>query len=197
MRGRAVRTLELSGGGEPAARLTRCAGSWLAQAPTTAEQQRIAKAAQALRGQRKLALEFYRDPQATDAYCIELFRGEEFAVLHFADELIERMLARVGEPPVVSEGEEAAFSDYLRQGVLAVAMPDIRRTLAAQLRRFLPRYSEAERWREAVAVDYSAFRTSLGNEVTPFLAQMALAGLADYYDSHEEANSDEQEPRSP
>jgi hypothetical protein len=51
----------------------------------------------------------------------------------------------------------------------------------------LPQFTEAERWREAVAIDYSAFRTSLGNEVTPYLAQMALAGLADYYDEREDA----------
>ena len=67
-----------------------------------------------------------------------------------------------------------------------MAQPNTRRLLAAQLRRYLPRYVEAGQWREAVAIDYSAFRTALGNEVTPFLAQITLAGLADYYDTHDE-----------
>src|SRR5690606_25247870 len=101
-------------------------------------------------------------------------------------ELVEKMIAKVGEPPVVDEGEEAIFSDYLRRAVLSVAVPNTRRLLAAQLRRYLPGYVEREQWKEAVAIDYSAFRTSLGEEVTPFLAQMALAGLADYYETHEE-----------
>ncbi|HMQ34514.1 MAG TPA: hypothetical protein PKD53_27505, partial [Chloroflexaceae bacterium] len=114
-----------------------------------------------------------------------------FQPLHFADELVELMIARRGEPPVVGEGEGEIFSNYLRDAVLAVALPNTRRFLAAQLRRTLPAYVEAGQWREAVAVDYSAFRTSLGNEVTPFLAQMALAGLAAYYEAHEEDEEDE------
>ena len=186
MRGRSVRKTNLAGGGESAARLTRCAGTWLERVPDEAEQRRIAEAARQLREQRKLAVEFHRDPQAADAFCIELFRGPEFAPLHFSDELVGRMIAAEGEPPVVEEENQAAFSDYLRRAVLRVALPDTRRQLAAQLRRLLPEMVEAGRWREAIAIDYSAFRTSLGNEVTPFLAQMALAGLADYYDTVEE-----------
>lgn len=186
MRGRSVRKTQLAGGGTAAARLTRCAGTWLEQAPDEAEQRRIAEAARQLREQRRLAVEFHQNPQAADAYCIELLRGPEFAPLHFADELVERMIAKQGEPPVVGEDEQDQFSDYLRRAVLAVALPETRRLLAAQLRRLLPQFAEAGRWREAVAIDYSAFRTSLGNEVTPYLAQMALAGLADYYEAHEE-----------
>lgn len=186
MRGRSVRKTELAGGGASATRLTRCAGSWLEQAPDEAEQGRIAEAARQLREQRRLALEFYQNQQAADAYCIELLRGPEFAPLHFADALVERMIGQEGEPPVVGADEQDQFSDYLRRAVLAVATPDTRRQLAAQLRRLLPQLTAAGRWRDAVALDYSAFRTSLGNEVTPFLAQMALAGLADYYDAHED-----------
>lgn len=186
MRGRSVRKTDLAGGGPRAARLTRCAGTWLEREPDAAEQRRIEEAARQLREQRRLAIEFHQNPQQADAYCIELFRGVEFAPLHFSDELVEKIIARNGEPPVVGEEEQAQFSNYLRRAVLTVASPDMRRTLAAQLRRTLPGLVEARRWRDAVAVDYSAFRTSLGNEVTPFLAQMALAGLADYYDAREE-----------
>lgn len=186
MRGRSVRKAERSGGGADAARITRCAGTWLEQEPDTAEQQRIAEAQRLLREQRTAAAELHRDAEAANAFCIELFRSPTYAPLHLSDQLVEQIVARVGEPPVVAEGDEAQFSDYLRSAVLAVALPNTRRLLAAQLRRFLPQYVEAGQWREAAAVDHSAFRTSLGNEVTPFLAQMALAGLADYYDAHDD-----------
>jgi hypothetical protein len=169
------------------AALTRCRGTWLEHAPDEAEQARVNRAARQLREQRRIAIEFHNNPEAANAYCIELFRAPEFNALHFDTLLIERMLSRVGEPPIVTDENTEAFSEYLRQAVLSVAYPDVRRSLASQLRRLLPQFTEAGRWREAVAIDYSAFRTSLGNEVTPFLAQMALAGLADYYDEHEEA----------
>lgn len=185
MRGRSVRKTDLAGGGR-AARLTRCAGTWLDQEPDSAEIARIDAAGRTIREQRRLSIEFHRDPAAANAFCVELFRTADFAPLHFSDELVARMIASVGEPPVVGEGEESQFSDYLRDAVLSVAHPDTRRFLSIQLRRLLPKYAEAGQWREAIAIDYSAFRTSLGNEVTPFLAQMALAGLADYYDSREE-----------
>lgn len=186
MRGRSVRTAERAGGGEGATRITRCAGTWLERQPDEAEQRRIAEAARLLKEQRAVAVEFHRDPDAANEYCLELFRGEAFQPLHLADELVELMIARKGEPPIVGEGEGEIFSNYLRDAVLAVALPNTRRFLAAQLRRLLPQYVEAGQWRAAVAIDYSAFRTSLGNEVTPFLAQMALAGMAAYYETHEE-----------
>ncbi|NJN15942.1 MAG: hypothetical protein HC822_06455 [Oscillochloris sp.] len=186
MRGRSVRKTSLSGGGSEAVRLTRCAGTWLEHEPDPSEQQRIADAARRLREQRRIALELYRDPKALDVFCIELFRSEAFIPLHFSDALIEQIITIVGEPPVVDDDDQEIFSGYLRQAVLAVAVPNTRRTFAAQLRRMLPQYAEAEQWREAIAIDYNAFRTSLGNEVSPFLAQMALAGLADYYDAREE-----------
>lgn len=186
MRGHSVRTADRAGGGEEATRLTRCAGTWLAEPPDPAEQERIAEASRRVQQQRAVAAEFYRDMEAASEFCIKLFRGEEFAPLHFSDELVEQMIARVGKPPLVESDQEHLFADYLRRAVLSVASPNVRRLLAAQLRRYLPRYVEAERWKEAVAIDFNAFRTSLGNEVSPFLAQMALAGLADYYETHDD-----------
>jgi hypothetical protein len=168
------------------ASLTRCKGTWLAQAPDAAEQALVAQASRQLREHRRIAIEFHTNPEAANAYCIELFRGPEFSPLHFDALLIERMLERVGEPPIVEDDNQAAFSDYLRDAVISVAYPDVRRALASQLRRLLPTFTQTNRWREAIAIDYSAFRTSLGNEVTPYLAQMALAGLADYYDERDD-----------
>jgi hypothetical protein len=189
MRGRSVRKAALGGGGSEATRITRCAGTWLEQEPDAAEQRRMAEAQRLLSQQRAASAELHRDAEAANAFCIELFRGEQFTPLHLSDELVAQMIRKAGEPPVVGEGEEAIFSDYLRQAVLSVALPNTRRLLAAQLRRYLPGYVEQGQWREAAAIDYSAFRTALGNEVTPFLAQMALAGLADYYETHEEEDA--------
>jgi hypothetical protein len=165
--------------------LTRCTGTWLAQPPDDAEQGRIATSARQLLTKRPLALELYRDEAALNAFCIEVFRSAEFAPLHFGPLLISKMIAQIGEPPVVEDDQSEIFSDYLRRAVLSVAVPNTRRFLAGQLRRLMPAYTEQGRWREAITIDYSAFRTSLGNEVTPYLAQMALAGLADYYDEQD------------
>lgn len=191
MPSKSVRTSDRSGGGSEAARLTRCAGSWLEREPDDAELARIAEASRQLKDQRAVSVAFHQDPEVANSFCLELFRGESFKLLHFSDELVEAMIARKGEPPLVEEGEEEQFSNYLRDAVLAVALPNTRRSLAAQLRRYLPQYTEAGRWKEAIAIDYSAFRTSLGSEVTPFLAQMAIAGMAAYYETHEEPEEEE------
>lgn len=196
MRGRSVRTSERAGGGEGAARITRCAGTWLERQPDEAEQARIAAASRQIKEQRAVAVAFYKDPDQANTFCLELFRSEEFRPLVLSDELVEQMIANKGEPPVVDEAESELFSSYLRDAVLVVALPNTRRFLAAQLRRLLPQYVAAGRWKEAVAIDYSSFRTALGNEVTPFLAQMALAGLAAYYETHEEEVGGE-EPEAP
>jgi hypothetical protein len=169
-----------------AARLTRCAGTWLELPPDEAEQKRILDAAREVKSQRAIALELYRDPVATNSFSIELFRNPEFAPLHFSDMLVAKILEKVGEPPVVEEEDSLEFSAYLRDAVLAVALPNPRRALAGQLRRMLPQFVAAKQWRAAVAIDYNAFRTALGHEVSPFLAQMALAGLAHWYEVHEE-----------
>jgi hypothetical protein len=189
MRGRSVRTVERSGGGDGAVQLTRCGGTWLEHEPDVAEQQRILEAGRLLKEQRALAIAFYRDPEAANTFCIELFRQERFAPLHFSDTMVQAMIAQKGEPPIVAEGEEERFSAYLRDAVLAVAFPNMRRMLATQLRRMLPHYVATGQWREAIAIDYSAFRTALGNEVTPFLAQMALAGMATYYETIDEGEA--------
>ena len=59
----------------------------------------------------------------------------------------------------------------------------MRSALAGQLRRLLPQFVEADRLKDALAIDYNAFRTALGNEVSPFLVQMTLQGLARYYEA--------------
>lgn len=172
--------------------LTLCEGTWLEQPATAEEQQRIDAAFKVLREQRKLAVDFYQDPNMANVFSIELFRDEAFKPMELEDWLIEKMIAEHGEPPIIEEGDEETFSNYLRDAILSIATSRVRTALAAQLRRYLPRYVDAGQWKEAVAIDYNAFRTALGNEVSPFLVQMALAGFARYYDAYEaEGEADE------
>jgi hypothetical protein len=168
-----------------AATLTRCEGTWLALPPDTAEKQRIDAALQAVREQRKLAIAFYQDPRQAKIFSLELFRDDAFAPLHLNDALIEQILNAVGEPPVVHDPEDDTFATYMRHAVLSIATARVRSALAGQLRRFLPDYVEAEAWQKAIATDNNAFRTALGNEVSPFLVQMTLGGLARWYEQHE------------
>ncbi len=163
------------------AQWTTCAGTWLAQPADLAEREAIDRAAQALKEQRKLALEFYRDPLAAKQFGLELFSQPAFTPLHLSDALIEKLIANVGEPPIVESPDDPAFANYLRTGVLSIANSKVRRHLAHQLRRFLPQFVQAEQWTAAIAIDNNAFRTSLGNEASPFLVQMTLRGLARYY----------------
>jgi hypothetical protein len=170
---------------EYAAALTRCAGTWLAAPPDAAEQERIAAAGKALREQRRRAVEFHQDPNAATLFSINLFRDAAFAPLHLERRLIAQMIAAQGEPPEVADPDDPAFVQYLRQAILSIAHAQLRKALAAQLRRYLPRYVAAEDWQAAIALDHNAFRTALGNEVSPFLLQMTLEGLARYYEEIE------------
>jgi hypothetical protein len=168
-----------------AASLTACARSWLEHAPDADEYQRIEHACQEVRQQRKIAVEFHKDPRSAKIFSLELFQRQEFQPLYLSDRLIEQILSTVGEPPVVEDQANPAFANYMRRAVLSIATSQVRRHMAGQLRRFLPGYVSAGQWKEAVAIDYNAFRTALGNEVSPFMVQMTLGGLTRWYEQHD------------
>jgi hypothetical protein len=175
---------------EYAASLTTCEGTWLERRPDLAEQQRVAAAISRLHQERAAILEFKRDEQAVNLYSLELFRGSDFAPLHLDAWVIEQMIAAIGEPPIVESQDDPAFADYLRRAVLAVVGSRTRSALAGQLRRLLPQYVDAGSLKDAMAIDYNAFRTALGNEVSPFLVQMTLQGLARYYEALDDDEDD-------
>jgi hypothetical protein len=167
------------------ASLTHCAGTWLAHAPDTAEQQRIDAAQANLRQHRRLTVEFHQDPLEARRRSLELFRDPAFAPLHLADHLIEQIVAAVGEPPVVEDQNDPTFATYLGRAVLSIASSRVRRDMATQLRRFLPLYTSKGCWKETIAIDHNAFRTVFGHEATPFLVQMTFGGLLRWYEQHE------------
>jgi hypothetical protein len=178
------------------AALTACEGTWLERPPTPEEAARIAEAQHALGKHRKEAAELSADEQALHRLSLEVFRDPRFAPLHFDDWMIEQVLDRFGEPPVVEDEADTAFSDYLRVAVQAIASSRVRRAMSAQLRRFLPAYVEAGQIREALAIDYNAYLTVMSDANTPLLVQMLVGGLSRWYDEHEEEEAAAEQPAS-
>jgi hypothetical protein len=168
------------------ASLTASEGTWLEKPPMPEEQKRIDAAYQVLKQHRRLADELAADNEAANRFSIELFRMPVFAPLQFEDWLIESLLDRNGEPPVVEDENDPAFSDWLRAAVLDIASSRVRRSMADQVRRFLPMFVENEQYKEALAIDYNAYLTVMSDAVTPLLAQMLVGGLSRWYDEHDE-----------
>lgn len=177
---------------EYAAALTTCEGTWLEKRPDADEQRRISDAARVLMLEHlPIINDFKRNTELANLYSLELFRDPMFQPLHLEDWLVEQILNAVGEPPVVEDQSDPTFAAYLQSAVLSISTARMRSSLAGQLRRFLPQLVEAGRFKDAVAVDYNAFRTSLGNEVSPFLVQTTLQSLARWYEEHEEEDEEE------
>ena len=176
------------------AALTACEGTFLERPPTADELRRIDTAFQELKKHRAAADAFAADPEAANRASIELFRSPLFAPLQFEDWVVELLLDKHGEPPVVEDDSDPAFSDWLRAAVLDMATSRVRRAMAEQVRRFLPTYTEAGQINEALAIEYNAYLTVMSEAVTPLLAQMLVGALARWYDEHEE---DEEQIASP
>jgi hypothetical protein len=168
------------------AALTTSEGAFLERPPTAEELQHIDAAFQELKKHRAAADTFAADPEAANRFGIELFRSPLFAPLQFEDWVVESLLDKHGEPPVVEDDSDPAFSDWLRAAVLDMATPRVRRAMAEQVRRFLPTYIQAGQVKEALAIEYNAYLTVMSEAVTPLLAQMLVGALARWYDEHEE-----------
>ena len=168
------------------ASLTASEGTWLEKPPTPEELKRILAAAQVLKQHRRLADEIASDNDAANRLSIELFRMPVFMPLQFDDWLIESVLDKHGEPPVVESDDDPAFSDWLRTAVIDVSSSRVRRAMAEQVRRFLPMFVENEQFKEALAIDYNAYLTVMSDAVTPLLAQMMVGALSRWYDENEE-----------
>jgi hypothetical protein len=179
-----------------AASLTTCEGTWLEHAPDTAEQSRIKSAAEMLRGFRTEAQELGADRDTFNAFSLQLYREERWNALHFEDWLIESILNEVGEPPIVTDNEDPAFSNYLLRALGVIASSRVRRVLAEQSRRFLPHYVGEAKFREALAIEHNACMTVMSEAATPLLVQMLVGGLARWYDEHEDEEASAPEPAS-
>jgi hypothetical protein len=174
------------------AALTACEGTWLERPPGPEEVARITVAQKELGAHRKEASALSADEQALHRLSLEVFRDERFAPLHFDDWMVEQVLDQLGEPPVVEDEADTAFTDYLRSAVQAIASSRVRRAMSAQVRRFLPAYVEAGQITEALAIDYNAYVTVMSDANTPLLVQMLVGGLSRWYDEHEEEEEEAQ-----
>ena len=176
------------------AALTACEGTWLEQPPAAEEVARIASAQHELGNHRKQAAELSADEEALHRLSLEIFRDPRFAPLHFDDWMIEQVLDQFGEPPVVEDEADTAFSDYLRVAVQSIGSSRVRRAISSQLRRFIPAYVEAGQITEGLALDYNAYVTVMSNANTPLLVQMLVGGLSRWYDEHEEEETAVEQP---
>jgi hypothetical protein len=166
--------------------LTTCEGTWLERPADEAELARLKAAQQRLARERRMAQEFSGDTTHAFTFSLELFRREEFAPLHFEDWAVEALLERHGEPPIVEQPSDPAFTDYLKRGVADFANARVRRAMAEQVRRFIPVFVERGEIKEALAIDYNAYYTVMSATVTPLLVQMMVSALARWYEEHEE-----------
>jgi hypothetical protein len=166
--------------------VTACEGTWLERAPDAAEQSRIRAADMTLRQHRREAQAIAADQDALNRMSLQMYRDERWTPLHLDDWVIEEILEEVGEPPIVTDNEDPAFSNYLLQALGVAASARLRRALAEQSRRYLPQYVEAGQIREALAIEHNAYMTVMSNAATPLLVQMLVGGLARWYDEHDE-----------
>lgn len=167
--------------------LTACEGTWLERMPDRDEQNRVSEARRELSLYRPVAAALIADEEVVKRLSLEVLRDPRFTPLYFEDWVIEQVIAAHGEPPVVENEDDPAFSDYLRAAVQSTASSKVRRALASQVARFLPQLISENKHREAISIEYNIYMTLMSDAVTPLLAQMMVGGLARYYDEHEEA----------
>lgn len=166
--------------------LTATHGSWLEHKPDTDELARIRSAEQMLASHRVEAQALGEDREAFNRMSLQVFRDERWEPLSFDDWLIEGILAEHGEPPIVLNNEDPAFSNYLLLALGTIASGRVRRALAEQARRFIPQYVAQGQLREALIIGHNAYMTVMSDAATPLLVQMLVGGLARWYDEHEE-----------
>jgi hypothetical protein len=177
-----------------AASLTTCEGTFLERAPDITEMARIKTSSEQLRGHRMEAQQLVANRDAFNAFSLQMYRDERWNVLHFDDWVIESILDEVGEPPIVADNNDPAFSNYLLRALGVIASARVRRAMAEQSRRFLPSYVENGQIREGLAIEHNAYMTVMSEAATPLLVQMLVGGLARWYDEHEEETVEGETP---
>ena len=168
------------------ASLTNCEGTWLEHQPSSEESERILAARKVLEKYRLEAQSIGTDIDETNRLSLMTLSDDRFTPLYFDDWVIAAILDRLGEPPIVEDESDPAFSTYLREAVLMIASSPVRRAMAEQVRRFIPAYIESGQIQEALLIEHNAYMTVMSEAVTPLLAQMLVGGLSRWYDEHDE-----------
>ncbi len=170
--------------------MTACEGTAFERPPDAEEQAHIAAADRELRKYRLQAMQMGADQETFNKFSLQIYRDERFAPLYFSDDLIETIIEEQGEPPIVQDDSDPAFSNYLLASLSTVASARLRRVLAEQSRRFLPKYVQIGLIREALALEHNAYMTVMSDAATPLLVQMLVGGLARWYEENEDEKAE-------
>jgi len=161
---------------------TRCVGSPLEHAPDKAEQTRIREAMESARRARDSVQDAITTLDAYHEQSLALFRQNRFFVLALEGWLIADVIDAIGEPPIVEDEADTAFTTYIISAIDVIISARIRRALAEQSQRFLPELIAENDITGAVLLANNAYMTLMSERATPLLVQAMVSGLSAYYD---------------
>lgn len=161
---------------------TRCVGSLLEKAPDAAELKSVRDAMEAARRARDSVQDAITTLDAYHEQSLALFRDDRFRVLALEGWLIADVIDSIGEPPIVEDETDTAFTDYIVNAIEVIISARIRRALAEQSQRFLPALIAEENITGAVLLANNAYMTLMSERATPLLVQAMVSGLSAYYD---------------
>ena len=161
---------------------TRCAGTWLEHEPTKAELVALRDAMEVARSSRNTVAEKVPDLDAYHRLSLDLFRHDRFRPLALDGWLIATVIDALGEPPIVEDENDPAFTQYIRQALGEIASARIRRAIAEQAQRFLPVLINENDIEGAVLLAQNTYMTMMSESTTPLLVQVMVSGLSAYYD---------------
>ena len=161
---------------------TRCTGTWLEQEPAKTELVALRDAMEVARNSRDTVATNVPDLDAYHSLSLALFRHDRFRPLALDGWLIATIIDTLGEPPIVEDENDPAFTDYIRQAIGEIGSARIRRALAEQAQRFLPILIKENEIDGAVLLAQNTYMTLMSESTTPLLVQAMVSGLSAYYD---------------
>jgi hypothetical protein len=134
------------------------------------------------RNSRNIVVANVPDVEAYHRLSLALFRHDRFRPLALDGWLIATVIDAIGEPPIVEDENDPAFTQYIRQGLGEIASARIRRAIAEQAQRFLPTLINENDVEGAVLLAQNTYMTLMSESTTPLLVQVMVSGLSAYYD---------------
>lgn len=161
---------------------TRCVGTPLEHAPSPAELAAVRDAMEVARRERQSVQESLDSMDAYHTQSLAVYRHERFAPLALDGWLIADVIDSLGEPPIVEDEDDPAFSEYIVKALGIIMSSRIRRALSEQSQRLLPALIAENDIAGAVLVANNAYMSLMSDAATPLMVQAMVSGLAAYYD---------------
>ncbi|MFM2310326.1 MAG: hypothetical protein RLY87_2448 [Chloroflexota bacterium] len=161
---------------------TRCVGTPIEHAPDAEEQTAVRAAMETARRERQTVQDSLTSVDAYHGQSLALYRDARFNALALDGWLIADVIDAIGEPPVVEDEDDPAFTQYIIRALDAIMSARIRRALAEQSQRFLPQLIAENNIEGAVLLANNAYMTLMSDAATPLMVQCMVSGLAAYYD---------------